>query len=483
VAVRTDEPMLAGRSAPGIPPGGNAAGPHGRIRPAAAAAALVTAGLLVCTGCTGSASSPSSAVPGRPTSAAAALPSRSLASPGCTDAAVGRAVLARVRTTMAPVPAGPFGVAVTPDGRWAFVADSGGVEVLRTEGSLAPVPVRTIPLRGSPGGETITPDGRYLLVADGSGAVVISVASAERTGSGAVLGTLSAAPAGSGDATATPRLERAAALMNTAAEVAVSPDGRFAIVTLESADEAVVFNLSRALASRFSPADDVGAIPLGAAPAGLAVSPDGRWLYATSEVGVSAPSAAGPAAATTLSSAQAAACSQTSAGEAPGTLTVISLGRAETDPAASVVATVAAGFQPVRVITSADGTQVWVTARASDDLLCFSAARLASAPARALVAVVRVGEAPVGLSAVRGGSLIVVADSNRYGVPGATADLDVVSVADALAGRGTAVLGHVPSGAFPREMAAPTGGDGALLVTNNLSGQLEVVDVASLPGG
>lgn len=179
MAVRTDEPMVAVRPSPGIPPGGNVGGPHGRIRPAAAAAAWVTAGLLVCTGCTGSASSASSAVsassaaPGRPSSAAAALPSRSLA----------------------------------------------------------------------------------------------------------------------------------------------SPDGRFAIVTLESADEAVVFNLSRALASRFSPADDVGAIPLGAAPAGLAVSPDGRWLYATSEVGVSAPSAGGPAAAATLSSSQAAACSETFAGE------------------------------------------------------------------------------------------------------------------------------------------------------------------------
>ena len=77
----------------------------------------------------------------------------------------------------------------------------------------------------------------------------------------------------------------------------------------------------------------------------------------------------------------------------------------------------------------------------------------------------------------------MVADSDRYGVPGATADLDVVSVADALAGRDTAVLGHVRSGSVPREMAAPAGGDGALLVTNNLSGQLEVVDAASLPAG
>jgi DNA-binding beta-propeller fold protein YncE len=455
--------------------------PHGRIRPAAAVAACAIAGLLGCAGCT--AGGPAASTSSTGSASAPALPTRSLASPGCTDAAVGRAALSRVRTAMTPVPDGPFGVAVTPDGRWAFVADAAGVEVLRTDRSLAPVPVRTIRLPGSPEGATISPDGRYLLVADGSGAVVISVARVERSTSGAVLGTLSAAPALSGSAATTPRLARAAALMNTAAEVAVAPDGRFAIVTLEYADEAVVFNLARALASGFSAADVVGRIPLGESAAGLAVSPDGRWLYATSEVGVTAQPAAGPGSATTLSATQAAACVGTFAGESPGTLTVVSLDRAETDPAASVVATVDAGFQPVRVITSADGTQVWVTARASDDLLCFSAARLVSSPARALVAVVRVGEAPVGLAAVHGGALIVVADSNRYGAAGASADLDVVGVADALNGRGAAVLGHVRSGSFPREMAAPADRDGALLVTNNVSGQLESVDVGSLPGG
>jgi DNA-binding beta-propeller fold protein YncE len=135
--------------------------------------------------------------------------------------------------------------------------------------------------------------------------------------------------------------------------------------------------------------------------------------------------------------------------------------------------------QPVRVITSADG-EVWVTARASDDLLCFSAARLVSDPASALVAVVRVGEAPVGLAAVHGGSLVVVADSNRFGASGATADLDVVNVAAALSS-GRAVVGHIAAGSFPREMALLP--DGTLLVTNYASGQVEAVDVASIPGG
>jgi DNA-binding beta-propeller fold protein YncE len=186
----------------------------------------------------------------------------------------------------------------------------------------------------------------------------------------------------------------------------------------------------------------------------MAVAPDGRWLYATSEV------AAG------------------TSGE-QGTLSVISLARAETDPAASVVATVPAGCNPVRVITSADGSQVWVTARASDDLLCFSAAALHADPGRALAAVVRVGEAPVGLMLIRAGSLVVVADSNRYNAPGATSDLSVVDVAAALAGR-PAVIGNIPAGQFPREMALAPGGR-RLLVSNYLSEELEAISVPTIP--
>jgi hypothetical protein len=196
------------------------------------------------------------------------------------------------------------------------------------------------------------------------------------------------------------------------------------------------------------------------------VSPGGRWLYATSEIAARGTGAArpiaGPGGALSV-----------------GTLTVIDLRRAETDPAASVVATVDAGCQPVRVTTAADGTQVWVTARASDDLLCFAAARLVSDPKRALVAAVRVGEAPVGLAAVRESSLLLVADSNRFGASGATSDLDVVNVAAALAGR-PAVVGHIRAGLFPRDMTlAP---DGTLLVSNFDSGQVEAVDVATVPG-
>jgi len=224
-----------------------------------------------------------------------------------------------------------------------------------------------------------------------------------------------------------------------------------------------VFNLGAALSRGFGAADYVGSIPLEFAPVGITVSPGGRWLYATSEVASRAATPGKPVAGPggPLSG---------------GTLTVIDLRRAETDPARSVVATVDAGCQPVRVVTAADGTQVWVTARASDDVLCFAAARLVSDPSRALVAVVRVGEAPVGLAAVDGGSLVVVADSNRFGAAGATSDLDVAA---ALAGR-PAVTGHVRAGLFPRDMTLAPGG--MLLVSNFDSGQVEAVDVATIPG-
>jgi DNA-binding beta-propeller fold protein YncE len=416
----------------------------------ARAAVACAAGVIIgCAGCSSGPAHPQashtrSAAPASPT-----LPDRALLSPGCSAATAKSPLLSGVAAAMVPVSGHPFGVAVTPDGRWAFVADGGTIDVLRTGSSLTPVEVATTPVQvttapaaalgvGSLLGETLTPDGRYLLAATGGGAAVVSVARAEQGRRDAVLGTMSDPMAGDG-----------------AIEVAVSPDGDYAFVTEEDSLRVAVFNLHRALTRGFGPGDFVGTIPVGIDPVGMAISPDGRWLYVTSEV-----------------------MAQTPQGNV-GTLTVVSVARADTDPAASVVATVAAGCNPVRVVTSADGREVWVTARASDDLLCFSAAALRTDPGRALMAIVRVGEAPVGLMLVRNGSLVVVADSNRFGASGATSDLSVVSVAAALAGK-SAVVGLITAGGFPREMALEPGGQ-RLLVTNFASGQLEAVSIPTIP--
>jgi hypothetical protein len=402
-----------------------------------------------------------------------ALPARALASPGCSSATATGAALGAAGTTSITTGGSPFGVAATPDGRWAFAVSStnASVEVLRLGDGTVSAPgvteVRSIPLPGTSGataaGAAVTPDGKYLLVAGNSGATVISIARAEAGTADAVLGSLTfPTPAGS------------AGPPGSAIEVAVSPDSRFAFVTLEYDDEAAVFNLATAVAHGFGSAGYVGAIPLGQATVGMAVSPDGRWLYATSEGAVAAQHPVGLVASRGCQGDVPGAAP----GERPGTLTVVSLRRAETDPAQSVTATVDAGFQPVRVVTAADGTQVWVTARASDDVLCFSAARLASDPAHALVAIARVGSEPVGLAAVRGGTLLVVADSNRFGASGESSDLSVVSVPAALAGR-PAVVGDLATGLFPRDMAVSP--NGTLFVSDYSSGQVQAIATAALP--
>ena len=44
-----------------------------------------------------------------------------------------------------------------------------------------------------------------------------------------------------------------------------------------------VFNLKKAESNGFGSSDLVGYVPLGVAPVGIAISPNGRYLYATSE--------------------------------------------------------------------------------------------------------------------------------------------------------------------------------------------------------
>src|ERR1700733_4368867 len=160
--------------------------PRSRADSLLAGAALLVAGVAVCAGCTsGRAGSPAATPAGASASGGAVpgLPARALASPDCSIATAGSAELGSVRTAMLGTGGSPFGVAVTPDGRYGFVAIAGGsvIDVLRMAKAASgrPVLVRSIPVTGEPLGETITPDGKYLLAADGNGAVVISVARAE----------------------------------------------------------------------------------------------------------------------------------------------------------------------------------------------------------------------------------------------------------------------------------------------------------------
>ena len=157
-----------------------------------------------------------------------------------------------------------------------------------------------------------------------------------------------------------------------------------------------------------------------------------------------------------------------------GTLTTIDLRRAETQPSRSVVSTVWAGCSPVRVV--ATSSSVYVTARESDELLEFSGTDLTSQPASALIGQVEVGEAPVGLALANHDGTVVIADSNRFGANGATSNLAVVAAAKT----SLQLVGYLPAGDFPRDMAISP--DGTTIVLSDYgSGQVEEVDVGTLP--
>jgi DNA-binding beta-propeller fold protein YncE len=394
-----------------------------------------------------------------------ATPARAgLTAPGCVTASSTGPRLAGIHPQFVTLTGMPFAVAVTGNGRWSFVSTGMGrsIEVLRADAGLAPVLAHRIMVPASVHGEALTADGRYLLAASGSGAVVVRVSRAEHGRAGSVLGTLSS-PGGSG-----------------AVEVALSPDGRFAFVTLQGSGTLAVFNLAAALASGLRDSGFVGAVRLGVSPIGVTMSRNGRWLYVTTQ--------------------------KRDPQADQGALSVINVHRAESDPAGSVQSTAPAGCDPGRVITTSGGSTVWVTARASNALLAFSAARLLSDPDRALVAKVQVGQSPIGLAMLPGGQRILVANSglqqaSQTRQPSQTpqtrqpsqtpqtrqpsqtpqtgqASLAVIDAPAALAGR-PALVGVIGAGALPREFAVEPGGRTAL-VTNSASHQLEAVNVSPL---
>jgi len=139
----------------------------------------------------------------------------------------------------------------------------------------------------------------------------------------------------------------------------------------------------------------------------------------------------------------------------------------------------AAGCGPARILVSADGKDVWVTDRDSNALVAFSADKLLTKPARSLIARVSLGQNPIGMTFVKGGKEIMIADSNLNFAPGAD-NLALVNTQQALQGSQGALLGYIPTGKVPRELQLEPGGK-TVLVTNQRSGQLQAVDVGSLP--
>jgi hypothetical protein len=111
-------------------------------------------------------------------------------------------------------------------------------------------------------------------------------------------------------------------------------------------------------------------------------------------------------------------------------------------------------------------------------VVAFSAAKLLSDPAHALLARLAVGSRPLGLVLVNRGAQLIVADSNRDNAPGGGANLAVIDVQRALH-RQPALTGFLRTGSTPRQFALEPGG-GRLLVVGTGSGQVQAVKIGHL---
>lgn len=356
--------------------------------------------------------------------------------------------------TTVKVSGNPFAAVATADGQWIFVSvdmqsasATPGIAVLRRTGATA-TSAAFIPLTQFPAGEALTHDGRYLLVADYNAVAVVDVSKAEEGRADAVVDKIPT----SGTA--------------TTVEVAVSPDDHFVFATDEheatvpERGDMIVINLQQALAGNHAASGVVGTVPLDYYPVGVALAPNGRDLYVTSEQ-------LDPGYTT----------SGVDTKQMTGSLTVVDIQRAERDPQHAVVARVAAGCHPVRVVLSSGGDVAWVTARESNAVLAFSTANLASDPAHALLATVPVGVAPVGMALVQQGAELLVACSDRFASGAAPQVAMLLSTQAALQGK-RVVQGIIQEGIFPREI---TLAGTTALVTNYGSQTVNLIDTTRLP--
>jgi serine/threonine-protein kinase len=353
--------------------------------------------------------------------------------PGCTTKTASAKTLPNLHGHVVQTSGKPFDVAVASHD-YVFVSLNNALAVMKIDGSTLRL-VRTISMDEALG-EALTHDGKYLLVTGGSGLTVFRVSDLE-TGLSSPVGTLTS-PSG-----------------RHAIQVAVSPDDRFAFVTLQFSGHLAVFNLHKALTSGFGPSDFEGQIQIGDQPIGVTVSSDGRYIYVAN--GLATPASE----------------------SGTGALTVIDLQKATTNPASAVLKSVSAGCGPDRVTVAPDGQTVWVTAGGGNALLAYSAPKLLSDPGHALLARVAVGQLPLGLEFVNDGTRIIVADSNRDGIDGGVANLAVIDPQKALAGQ-PSLLGVIKSSGVPRQFALEPGGK-TLLIANTGNGKVQALKLTHLP--
>ncbi len=239
-----------------------------------------------------------------------------------------------------PVPTGPHGLVITPDGRWVYASSDGDSKVSVIDTTTDKI-VDTIEVGKSPHGLATTPDGGLVLAAVFGASQLVMI----DTHTNAIIYQIS---------------------VPSPHNIAISPDGQTAYIAsqLASAPSLAIFDFNKLALT--------GSVPLTKVPRALNFSPDGKALYFT-QAGVDAVQVLDPA--TNQIQAQIAVGasphhplftpdgqSALVVSQGPGTLSMI-------DPKSSTVSKVVqVGKMPHWIAVNPQGTTAWVTNEASNDV-------------------------------------------------------------------------------------------------------------------
>ena len=355
------------------------------------------------------------------------------------------------------LPGDPYGVIPSQDGRWLFVSvgsapTRGAVAVLKRDAGNIQL-TRVIPVTPEPAEMALTHDGRLLIAAADTRVAFLDVARATAGTGDPLLGSIDLHGTKVGSFC-----------------VKVTPDDKLLFVSEEWAAAIAVIDLERARKTGYRNDAILGTIPVGVRPFGLAFSPDGKWLYATSEQ--AAPEWNWPVE-----------CAREASGnpeivDPQGAVVVVDVEKARRSPAEAVVARVPAACTPVRAAISPEGDRLFVTARNSNAVVVFDATKLPSDSSHSRIALLPVGQSPTPMAVVDGGTKLLVGNSSRYVTPQPPGTLTVLATAKLQQGA-DAALGIVHTGVFPREMSVSPDGD-TVFLTNWGSDFLQVIDVKNL---
>jgi len=361
--------------------------------------------------------------------------------------------------TAIDLPGRAFHAIATHDGCWIFVSmlpgsngTGAGLAVLRRDQGGVTLARTITGLGKGASGLVLTHDGQVLVVTTPSQLVFYDVGRLTAGAGDATLGTLAA--------------EGEAGWF----QASVTSDDRFLFASAHAKEAIAVINLAEARQRGFTPAAIVGTIPLGIGPGSLALSPDGRWLYGTTQIaspGWNWPNACAPIGA----------ASDAAPNHARGAVVVIEVARAITDPAHALAGVAAAGCDPVRLALAPSGKLAWVTSRSDNALLLFDTRAIRGDTAKALLATVPVPAGPVGVAVFSGGRRVAVANATRFSA-GST-DAESLTIIDAGSGH-PVKLGSIPAGAGPVDVTVTADGR-TLLLTNLAAQRLQIVDLQRLP--